>query len=158
MKSLKRQIGRSLAIACVLGTVCAVSLPGGTAMKLTAVRIGVPESGQTVQLKGLEYIATSRNTFSVVVKDVRFDQTSDPGADPVKGTWTFNAVNGEGKVHRIDISVVLEDAKHKRMASYNAFMLVLAGSEGQELEIPMKVKAKRWAETKSILIQANFTS
>lgn len=148
-----RRSGRLLTILTA-GLLCATSLLAGTAMKLTAARIAVPKSGQTVQLKGLEYIAA----FQVIVKTVRFDQTSDPGADPVQGTWTFTAINTAGKVHRIDISVVLEDENHKRMASYNAFMMVLAGAESQELEIPMKVKSKRWAKTKSILIQANFTS
>jgi hypothetical protein len=138
----------------VLSLLSVASLFAGTAMKLTAARIPVPNSGQTVELQHLEYIAD----FQCIVKTLHFEQTSEEGADPIKGTWTFTAINTAGKVHRIDISVVLEDAKHKRMASYNAFMMVLAGAENQKLEIPMKVKSKKWAKTKSILIQANFTS
>jgi len=155
MKTLANLTGARNPLALLaLSLLCAASLYAGTAMKLTAARISVPKSGETAELKGLEYIAD----FQVTVKTVRFDRTSEEGANPVKGNWTFTAVNTAGKVHRIDVSVVLEDENHKRMASYNGHMLVLAGAESQELVIPMKVKAKQWEKTKSILVQANFTS
>lgn len=155
MKIHLRLTGARLLLTLLgLSLLCTTSLFAGTAMKLTAARVQLPESGQTVQLSGLEYVAD----FQVIVKTLRFDRTSEEGADPVTGTWTFTAINTAGKVHRIDVSVVLEDENHKRMDSYSAHMLVLAGSEDQELVIPMKVKAKRWEKTKSILVQANFTS
>lgn len=117
--------------------------------------ISVPAPGEEVTLFTLSYKARA---FEAKVYSVKLALTSEDGADPVTGEWTFMTSNNDGQLHKVEIMTRLLDESGAQLAMESKKCMIGGGYKDFACTVPLKIKAADWKATKSVRVITDWLS
>ena len=144
---------RFLSVCVVLAA--APALLGAPLMYRAETTISLPAAGEDVALSIKPYKGSQ---FEARVSSVRLELTGEASADPVEGDWTFLATNGDGQMHRVEITVRLQNESGKQVAQFSGKCILTPGARDQACKVSMKADAEDWKATKAVRIVTDWMS
>jgi hypothetical protein len=117
--------------------------------------ISIPEPGEEVTLFTLSYKARA---FEAKVYSVKLSLTSEDGADPVTGEWTFMTSNSDGQLHKVEIMTRILDESGTQLAMESKKCMIGGGYHEFACTVPLKMKAADWKAAKSVRVITDWLS
>ena len=117
--------------------------------------ISIPPPGEVVTLHTLSYKARA---FEAKVYSVKLTITSEDGADPVVGEWTFLTSNNDGQLHKVEIFTRILDESGTQLAMESRRCMIGGGYHDFACTVPLNMKAADWKSAKSVRVVTDWQS
>jgi hypothetical protein len=117
--------------------------------------ISIPAPGEEVTLYTLAYKPRS---FEAKVYSVKLKLTSEDGADPVTGEWTFMTSNSDGQLHKVEIFTRILDESGTQLTMESRKCMIGGGYHEFACTVPLNMKAADWKAAKSVRIVTDWQS